>query len=422
MNEREKDDDLMRILYVTPLWSGLRDIMCNGAEQARGMPAFVNPLKALVEAGHQVDVIVAMPSEHRFRIGPDWLRRVRIWPVNWNTKGIGRVLAPLRLYRRVNQALNEAKYDVVYGHGSIGAIANIAARKRGLPCGIRLYGTFLASEIGTTSRIRIAARHPLEYLSFTLAKEFLIVTNDGTKGDLVQKYLVPGPERYAFHFLLNGVERTQSYHGGEIPFSVKKPFILYPARISRWKRQDLAVEVLNEVQKQGLLMHLYFAGHVTEESYWLEIQDLVKKYGLSQYVTYLGAIDRQVLYRMYGEAEAVISLYDHSNLGNSVIEALQHGGLIVARNDGSLDPVITDGANGFLVDSASQAASRIVWIHANPSEACKMRELGRCTAMRVFKDWDARVQDEIRILAAAARTGPRQRAEKVLLGEGQNRG
>jgi hypothetical protein len=104
------------------------------------------------------------------------------------------------LYNSISHVLKKERYDFVYGHGSIGSIANLIANKNRIPCAIRLYGTFLANKIYSQSKISIFLHHPLEYLCFIIPKQFLLITNDGTRGDEVYKHLVPSNKSYFLSF------------------------------------------------------------------------------------------------------------------------------------------------------------------------------------------------------------------------------
>lgn len=393
----------MRILYVTPLWSGFRDILLDGAINAKGMPAFINPLKRLFELGHKVDIVVAEPgvSEKDLNILVDWLDRTRIIFVDWDTKGYKKALSSFKLYSIINCILKKNEYDFVYGHGSIGAVANMVANLHGIPCGIRLYGTFLASEINRVSRIRIAMRHPLEYIAFKLPKNFLLVTNDGTRGDQVYDCLTNQRAKYKFCFMLNGVDIPKSLADDiTIVNQLKSPFIVYPARIARWKRQHLAVDILKGLHDRGLSIHLYFAGHITDLDYWNEIEEKVAEYSLTSFVTYLGTVDNTVLHCLYQKAVAVLSFYELSNLGNVVIEALKYGAVIVSINDGSLNEIVINGENGILVDDPAEAVNQIHFIYENESKALEIRE-SAIRASAVFKDWDTRAEEEIQLIENA---------------------
>lgn len=402
----------MRILYVTPLWSGFRDIIMNRAEINKGMPAFINPLRRLNKFGHEVDLIIVGSGiyEKDLSISVEWLKKSRIILVDWNLNGYNKVLSLLKLFSIVNRTLKENKYDFVYGHGSIGSIANLVANLHGIPCGIRLYGTFLAAEINQTSKIRLALRHPLEYLAFKLAKEFLLITNDGTKGDKVYNYLTNGKANYKFYFMLNGVDLYEHLNEEEVDqFLFKEPYVFYPARIAKWKRQDIALDIVKELHDRGLPMNLYFAGQITDRDYWNEIQDKVNIYGLNSFVTYLGAVDKKMMHYLYKHAVAVLSLYNYANLGNVVIEALMCGSVVLSLNDGSLDNVINNGQNGILVDSPNEAVDKILLLYENYDKSLKIRESARKSACQIFKDWDARAKEEIQIIEKAVNYDSKKR-------------
>lgn len=394
----------MRILYVTPLWSGFRDILLDGAMDAKGMPAFIQPLKRLIKLGHEVDIIIAEPniSKNDLNISVDWLERTRITFTNWDTKSFNRIFSSFKLYSVVNCMLNKNEYDFVYGHGSIGAIANIAANLNGIPCGIRLYGTFLAREIKHISKTRIAMKHLLEYMSFKLPKDFLLVTNDGTRGDQVYDYLTNQRAKYKFCFMLNGVDMPEPFPDDiAIVNQLKIPFIVYPARIARWKRQHLAVDILKGLHDNGVPMNLYFAGHITDTYYWNEVERKITDYGLTPFVTYLGTVDNRVLHCLYQKAVAVLSLYELSNLGNVVIEALKYGAVVVSVNDGSLDQFVVNGENGILVENLAEAVNQIHFIYKNKNKSLEIRESAIHMASEVFKDWDTRAEEEIQLIESA---------------------
>lgn len=80
----------------------------------------------------------------------------------------------------------------------MGGITSLIGKWVKIPDFRRIYGTFLINEI-TDSKLSIFAKHPLEYLTFSTKGKGLLVTNDGTKGDLVFKKL--GTSSLPFTFL-----------------------------------------------------------------------------------------------------------------------------------------------------------------------------------------------------------------------------
>mgnify|MGYP000927585656 CR=1 FL=1 len=405
----------VRILYVTPLWSGFRDALFCGTE-ARGMPAFVLPLRQMIRLGYEVDLIVASPELHELDIGVEWLEESQIQITHWNigTK-IGSLESYMRLQNVIDSALTTKDYDFVYGHGSIGAIANKVALRRGVPVGVRLYGTFLARDLSCKMpnskwkrqclKTRCFLRHPLEYQCFTLPKEFLLVTNDGTKADYVYSQI--GKKTYRWLFWLNGCSKpcqgdNEDMHSLDQAvgiFSEKRTFLLYPARIARWKRQHLAIELLAKINRcEGMQLDLVFAGHVTDEDYYKHLNKLVQTYGLSGNVHFLGPISRDELHLLYKRCLAVLSFYDVSNLGNVAIEALSNGCILIGMNDGSLDSLIVNGEAGFLVDNIDEAVAVIEGLLSNENLRRKIQFSAMNVANLKIATWDMRIKKEIQLI------------------------
>lgn len=393
----------MDILYVTPLWSGLSDIILDGKTEAKGMPAFIQPLKRLINQGHRVDFIIFhsyIPQD--YNINASWLKDSPVFFTKWGLSPVERFSSPFNLYKTIRQVLKQKKYDFIYGHGSAGAIANIAANRHKIPCGLRLYGTFLYPETTVYSRKRLFIKHPLEYLAFRLEKSFLLITNDGTKGDKVYEYLKPDKEFYIFQFWLNGFDKFPPSTGcGVNELHLEKPYLLYPARISRWKRQHLAIDLLQIMHKKKFKLHLYFVGHLTETDYWQEIVKKIEEYHLDEYVHYLGTVEPGELGNLNINALAVLSLYEYSNLGNVVIEALSQGSVVLSLNDGSLTNIIEDGINGFLVDNIQEAADRITTLLTRPKLASEICHKAQQQALELFKTWDQRTDEEIQLIINA---------------------
>lgn len=267
----------MKILYVTPVWSGFRDVLFEGSAP-KGMPAFMKPLQALVARGHTVDFLIATAEEPQVKSTLPWLTPERLTFVRWDTATLGATLRSCRkLYTEAMRMTGAGGYDFVYGHGSVGALGTLAAQRRGIPAGQRLYGTFLVQEtVGAPTPLRKLAlfrRHPLEYLAFSQPKRFLLTTNDGTRGDEVHRWI--GSTQFEWLFWLNGVDFPAETVDVTLPdwFQPDRPFLLYPARLATWKRQDWAVELLHRLENPAV--RLYLLGHANDAEYRERLEALI---------------------------------------------------------------------------------------------------------------------------------------------------
>jgi glycosyltransferase involved in cell wall biosynthesis len=363
------------------------------------MPAFVEPLKRLLEKGHQVDIVILSSNELKLNIGPEWLKKVKIFRVdNWSfTK-----LFPLyKIIRR-------GKYDFIYGQGSAAGWGNMAAILARKPCGVRFYGTFLTEHLNK-SRWKMFSASPLEALTHNLPKTFMIITNDGTKGDLVNKYCqIFKKQRYAFKFWLNGVDKTgllkskidETIHIVEqVGLRNGNPFLFYPARYDSWKRQDLAIEILNLLKSKGYSeVQLLCCGHIHDQKYYQSLEKKIERYQLHDQVKLVEALPKSYLNLLFKKALSTFSLYNLSNLGNILIEAAISGAIIITRNDGTTDFLIKHNITGFTIESPEDAVDAIISLLTVPGKKETLSGSIQVLADSIFETWEERADKEISLI------------------------
>jgi glycosyltransferase involved in cell wall biosynthesis len=391
---------MARILYVSGLWSGLADVLYEHSTP-RGMPGFIRPLKALIERGHAVELLVLNQLPRELSIGVDWLRPEQLTVVNPGLRWLGMYGAAIGFYGCVQARLQRHEYDFVYGQGTMGALGVLAANRRGLPCAQRLYGIsyfrreFTAGGLPRLRRLGVFLRHPLHYMAFSLPKAFLLVTNDGTQADLVYRQI--GNSETPLLFWLNGVDIEPA---GEQPAQTDegdgKAVLLYPGRIDRFKRQHLAIEMmarLVEADETGL--KLVFAGHDYDGEYRQELDSRIAEQGLGEIVEFIGPITRERLQELYQSCLAVLSFYDVSNLGNVAIEALASGAALISLADGSLSGIVRHGESALLVDDMAGAANAALQLMSDATLREHIRRGAKTAAEEHFVSWDARVKREV---------------------------
>jgi len=402
----------MRILYVTDLWSGLEDILCKGMREATGMPAFWRPLEWLVREGHEVDLIVIPQSRKQttaLNAGPAWLAKSRVHIATKNP-----LWSPFEVLWQTKRFLTERHYDFVYCHGNLSYPALVFARWRKIPTGVRKYGTLLEEKLSQPSRwgaLLSVLTHLRECLVMAWPKDFLICTEDGTRGDLLhERFMKFPPAGYQFHFLRNGVERSAAIVRERCPSGVKSetPFIFYPARIDEWKRQTWAIEMVHEMHRRELPVKLYLAGHITSEPFFRELNRQILAYGLEDSVHYLGLLGPAEMKFMYRRALATGAFYELSNLGNVAIEALSAAALFVYSDSRSLHGIVEDGINGIYVRSPREGAERLVRLYHSPEASEELRRQAARRADESFLSWEERCALEHSIISRAIQKGEKQ--------------
>lgn len=401
----------MRILYVTMDWPGFEDCLYSGQEFASGLPSFNKPLKYLIDNGNDVNfIILTTKKDVKLNIKSSWLKESMIKKIvvhNETPSLITKLKNIKNMINAVDEVLSAEKYDFVYAHGTSTGVARIAAKKHGVAYGQRLYGTFLWERIGEMGKIKACIRHIVEYRAFTAPKDFLIVTNDGSKGDKCYNLLNKKKNNFEFRYWINGVDKRPE-PSQEVVEKMKsitgdEPFIFYPARVDGWKRQDRAVRIIAELKKRGRKVNLFYSGLSDNRGldYFNEVQALIKELDVEDRVTYMGNLDMPSMDAMNKASLCSMSLYDVCNLTNVFHEMLSVGAVILVRNDGTINDFIEDKSNGFLINSDEEAVAIIENLLDGKYDTESIREKAISTSRAKMKTWDERCLDEVKLIKQA---------------------
>ena len=392
----------MKILYVTELWNGFEDLISRGEFEASGMPSFIYPLKTMInDKGYLIDFAIIVRCPREFNINVSWLKNSRYFWVN--RRSFIKVITLIKVIRK-------GKYDFVYGHGGGGGWGNLAALIARKPFGMRYYGTFLGQHLND-SYFRFFRRNLLKSIVYNLPKKFMIITNDGTKGDLVYKKLCLNKKAYAFKFWLNGVNKSSGYDkerqvniaSSEFILDANTKILLYPARYDPWKRQELAIEVLHELKRRyNKDFTLIFCGHKYDVNYYEKLLKVTSSLGLVESVLFFDPFQTEVLSLLMERSFAVLSLYKFSNLGNVMIEAAQRGSFVITVKDGSSDFLVENDVTGVSIpyDSsiAATIADRLHYYASNDELTIQIRKNLQKRADEIFLTWEERALQEINLI------------------------
>lgn len=382
----------MKVLYVTNFWSGFSDVVNHGLDEPKGMPGFNLPLKELIKNGVEVDFIVLTYKDQSDINPAKWLQNCRFHFLN----GLG--FKNLYILRKL---IASKEYDFIYGHGCKPAFwANFFANIYKIPCGVRLYGTFMG-EVLDSNFVTAFLKHPYEFALYNMSKKFLLVTDDGTKGDEVCRRFKIRKSSYDFHFWVNGIDIDIDYLENTMQKDLTShiPFLFFPARFDRWKRQDMAIDILNVLKSRGFDIRLLLCGHFFDKVYVKELEERIEEYELGELVSLQESMEKNQLYQKMIESTAMLFCYDFSNFGNVLIESASLGALNIVRNDGSCDRLIIEGETGILFDSIEQAANSIQAVLEGQVDSRKLKLSCKVRAGMVFSTWEKRVLSEIELFS-----------------------
>ena len=404
----------MRILYVCWYWTGLSEMLYGNGQDIKGMPGFFNTFQALKKKGNDIDFIFINTPQNPIDITQKtkslWISRENIvdvityQPARKIKKFLHLHAFTKKLRSTVIAAVGQRKYDFIYAQGEYSYGAVLAANQLGIPCGQRFYGTFLWDFYQKHGYFRTLLFGPTEIRSYRTAKAFQLTTNDGTNGDKAQK-LFGKPNLYPFYFWINGVNKVTIEPDlvEQKKSELSHPAIVYVGRIALWKRQDKAIRVLAHLKEKGVTAHLYIAGQVNpcDQPYYESLVGLAQKLGVTDQITYCGALTREEIALMNKACDISLLMYDVSNMGNVFHEMLSDGSALVALNDGSLDQFCKHNINCMLIEDEEDASQAIMKILNQPAFQQQLREQAMISSQQKMRTWQERVEDEIQLIENA---------------------
>ena len=164
---------------------------------------------------------------------------------------------------------------------------------------------------------------------------------------------------------------------------IDRPVIVCVSRLMARKGQDELIRALPMIQQTVANASLIIVG---DGPYRKDLERLVKKLGLENFVHLTGKVSQTELSKWYAAGDIFampcrtrMGGWDVEGLGIVFLEGSATGlPVIVGDSGGAVDAVI-DGETGFLVDGTNSAeiADRIAYFFANPDVAKNMGEAGR---------------------------------------------
>lgn len=116
------------------------------------------------------------------------------------------------------------------------------------------------------------------------------------------------------------------------------------ARQYTWKRIDLALQVVKELQQHASL-ELTLAGSQTELGARLAL--LAKEMGISDMIYFAGEVSADILVQFYARAAVYIQTSIYEPFGMSSLEAQSYGTPAVVWGDAGLKETVLDGKTGY---------------------------------------------------------------------------
>lgn len=206
----------------------------------------------------------------------------------------------------------------------------------------------------------------------------IIAISEGSKKFLIEKEKAP---LHKIHMIYNGIpiKNFTAQVDADKEFLIKKYGLegkIVLGTISRyieWKGYRYIIEAAKKLVEKHKNLKFLFVGYGEQQK---ELEGLVDKYGLNDYIVFTGWIDRKYIPSLYG----IMNLYIHAAImepfGFVLVEAMANGVPIVTSKTGvAADALEHKLTCYFTNDKDPQGiAEGVEWMLANPNEREAMKE------------------------------------------------
>lgn len=171
--------------------------------------------------------------------------------------------------------------------------------------------------------------------------------------------------------------------GNEIEINgqkIKKPIVVMIARFDRYQKGHQyfieAAKIIKEKISNANFLIIGGAANPEEENYKRELENKVKKLGLSNKILFTGFYPDLVYLLSNIEVVVIPSLCEGAPA--VALEAMAMKRSVVASNVGGIPEVVVDGETGFLVPlkNPEAIAEKVIFLLKNPKKAKEMGEKG----------------------------------------------
>lgn len=194
----------------------------------------------------------------------------------------------------------------------------------------------------------------------------------------------------------NGIDSMPLYHpcpeAEKFSCEAYEPYIFFPSRFDKMKRQHLVVEAMRYVKTP---VKLYLAGSADEPAYLEKVQEIVRRYRIEDRVKLLSHVSEVEKHALYARCRAVVFPPYDEDYGYVTLEAFySRKAVITCRDSGGPLEFVENGETGYnCVPEPQKLASAIDALACSEELARKMgqRAFEKISSMNI--SWDNVVKE-----------------------------
>lgn len=297
--------------------------------------------------------------------------------------------------------------DVIYGGGPHGVLAaiilNILYARRRLITISRFYGVWdlYSRNIAEHRWFKLLLNFDV-LAALYLRTNLKIITNDGTQGNKALGWIRP-KSLDTLRFYVNGTDKLSIIDADSLALRRSLSAdddiftVVCVTRLVSIKRIDRCIEVAaSVVHRFGMNdFRMIIVGDGPER---IRFEKLAVDLGVRDNIVFTGAVDNGRVKNYLAISDAFLSMYDVSNVGNPLLEAIRANKVIFTLNNGDTSNWIQHGVNGFIYDVDDSVIDRIAQdmnaLAYNSALRDSIKRNIRVTELEKLWTWDERLQAE----------------------------
>ncbi|MDD3630330.1 MAG: glycosyltransferase family 4 protein [Bacteroidales bacterium] len=378
--------------------------------EGKGAPSFFNTVKAYVDDGWNI-TLIQPKSKYRQDYKVEGCRMIKfnntffdfcnkIPKVRFFMKFLAFYYVTFQFYKKANEIISKNKKNYIIYSYEVHAVKAGAklAKKYNFPLITRFQGTILTEKPYNLLNRIIKFPH---YEALKRKSDIVIMTNDGTRGDEVLKRLHNKSEKVLFW--KNGqdpikpakeIKEKRSEIRTKYGIAMETPIMLTVSRLQSWKRVDRAIVAMEKVVKEYPKAKLIVVGSGEEYN---NLVNLSKELNLKDNIIFTGAVKQEEVWMYYSCADIFLSLYDLSNVGNPLMEAMRYGKAIITLDNGDTGTIIKHNENGVLLspNELKTVSDEILNLIKDGARRVRLGEKAFEYSKNNFWSWEERIRTEI---------------------------
>lgn len=399
-----------RIIFLTTLtlWS---------MGKGHGGPAFTQTIKKYIDEGWEVFLISDEPSNkdypyldatHNLVLKPTLFKKYcQIRKLGLIFRWLDHVRMTRTFYREAAHLLaDHSKNTVLYAYEIFGVeTCRRLAQTFSVPFVTRFQGTIL-SQFPNTLANRIK-RYP-HFQALAQLADLVIMTDDGSKGEQVLQVL---GNTSTTMFLRNGLDLMahdipakkrdfpRDAFRSALGLTEEETMFLTVSRLVKWKKVERSIDGFAAFCKKGLPGKLVIVGDGENRSV---LEQRAKELGIADKVVFTGSVAHDQVYDYMMACDVFLSLYDLSNVGNPLLEAMTLGKCIITLDVGDTKSLIHHRENGILLtkETLSALSDMMIELAETPALRDMLGTAAAADAQVNFQTWEARMDTEFRAVSA----------------------